>query len=532
MTQAQTLPRPRHDTPSADAPRKGGIVSVMLIISLLCTIAMQTLGRSYHDKLMPRRSTSHLSGLDSFTLGLLLGGLRGPLVMILWTNSENQKSEKNLENVETQIELIRMLQPEFMSVHIFQMWNKAYNLSVQMASLPNRYSTILDAIDYGKKVDQEYHNDINIMDSIAQIYYNKFGTGADRHYYIERVRKETKFQPAIPTPRSADASYRPTIHPQMLDADGNILPEYKNELKYLVPYDQFGGFKDGISPLALAYNYHKRAQVIMATTSQRHLQLSDSVIDSRPAIDLRTWAEEEWGRGRAKVLITFGLRTPQELHNMDRITMVGLPSVIDLKSPAPDKSKAAREQIDLALFAYDRCARVCKDAEKEYNRHLENGFASNAEVYQSHIATVQALGLEARADHDYLALAADQTGLLPLSQTLPGATPDALRKQIAQEYQYALDAYYRLLLRNYVPGELADQLYPKFTQKELGVSYSRGQIPLAPPKVYPSLLAEVTRIMKEKDKETGIYRNYYSDAEEFLSYIRGAQARLDQMKRR
>src|SRR3712207_6046297 len=63
---------------------------------------------------------------DSYTLGLLLGGLRGPLVMTLWSSSENQKGERNLEYINTKIELIRLLQPEFDSVHLFQIWNKAY----------------------------------------------------------------------------------------------------------------------------------------------------------------------------------------------------------------------------------------------------------------------------------------------------------------------------------------------------------------------------------------------------------------------
>ena len=62
----------------------------------------------------------NLSNMNSFALALLLGGLRGPLVMILWTSSEAQKSEKNLEDFDTKVEWIRMLQPEFDTVHIFQ----------------------------------------------------------------------------------------------------------------------------------------------------------------------------------------------------------------------------------------------------------------------------------------------------------------------------------------------------------------------------------------------------------------------------
>ncbi len=91
--------------------------------------------------------------MNSFALALLLGGLRGPLVMVLWSTSENQKVDKNLEDFDTKVEWIRLLQPEFDTVHLFQIWNKAYNISVQMASLPNRYAAILDALDM-KDVDR------------------------------------------------------------------------------------------------------------------------------------------------------------------------------------------------------------------------------------------------------------------------------------------------------------------------------------------------------------------------------------------
>src|SRR3954447_630678 len=73
-----------------------------------------------------------LSGMNSYALALLLGGLRGPLVMFLWSSSESQKTENNLEDFDSKVEWIRLLQPEFDTVHIFQIWNKAYNISVKM----------------------------------------------------------------------------------------------------------------------------------------------------------------------------------------------------------------------------------------------------------------------------------------------------------------------------------------------------------------------------------------------------------------
>ncbi len=136
-------------------------------------------------------SQANLSKLNSFALGLLLGGLRGPLVMALWTSSENQKSEKNLDDFDTKVDLIRLLQPEFDTVHLFQIWNKAYNISVQMANVPNKYTTILDALNYGFSVDSERPDNINILSSIGGLYFDKFGNAAEKGYYSPRLREET-----------------------------------------------------------------------------------------------------------------------------------------------------------------------------------------------------------------------------------------------------------------------------------------------------------------------------------------------------
>ena len=143
-------------------------IIAVLIVALLATGAMQMLVQRQRTKMHARgaagqQSNSSLSRMDSYALALLLGGLRGPLVMFLWTQSESQKGNRDLQGLDTQIEWIRLLQPEFDTVHLFQIWNKAYNLSVQMAALSNKYATILDAIDYARSVDSERPNNINIF---------------------------------------------------------------------------------------------------------------------------------------------------------------------------------------------------------------------------------------------------------------------------------------------------------------------------------------------------------------------------------
>jgi hypothetical protein len=157
--------------------------------------------------LPPASASGNLSRMNSYALALLLGGLRGPLVMFLWPSAEEQKIEKNLEDFDTKIEWIRLLQAEFDTVHIFQIWNKAWNVSVQMSSLANKYSTILDALDYGLRWNSERPNNINCAYAIARVYDQKLGQSDEKSYYGRRIRSETRsdmLRMTLPTTRRAE----------------------------------------------------------------------------------------------------------------------------------------------------------------------------------------------------------------------------------------------------------------------------------------------------------------------------------------
>src|SRR6185503_1775201 len=190
---SERSPRTRTLRPS----RGRSAILITIILALIASGVFQQWAYSFRARAVNANRPagaappSRLANLDSFSLALLLGGLRGPLVMFLWTSSETQKSEKDLESFDTQVELIRLLQPEFASVHLFQMWNKAYNISVQMASLGNKYAAILDAIQYGELTDRSNPNDINIIMTIGSLYADKLGNSTEKEYYRKRVRTET-----------------------------------------------------------------------------------------------------------------------------------------------------------------------------------------------------------------------------------------------------------------------------------------------------------------------------------------------------
>jgi hypothetical protein len=457
-------------------------------------------------------SGSSIGRMNSFALALLLGGLRGPLVMFLWMNSETRKNEHNLEGVETQIEWIRLLQPEFDTVHLFQIWNKAYNLSVQMASLSNKYLTILGALDYAHSVDRERPNDINIVAAIAQVYFDKLGNSNEKDYYRRRVRQETLPHADPQKLRKGDPGWRRLELDPMLNARGDILPQYLEvtrprpadlepdaewntgqELQYLIPYQPF---PYGLSPMALAYNYYKRAQV-MQDHGQRHIQLSDLVIDSRPALSLKGWAEADWGRGRRFELQAFGKAIPSERLDMETEDDA-LPPTAKV-----DDNKA----FEGAIWSYDRSIRLCRDAQKEYWRHLAK-YKINLFTYLAHIDHLKMMGHLISGDLAYLKAISAQ-----------GQEKADHLKEAAEAYQLAVYKNQQIILLHYVNENFLREALPKGYDKSDLNDDKPNRVPF---KDYAGILSRVDQL----ERQSGRPDMHQDDRHEYETYLKRAQTRL------
>lgn len=459
---------------------------------------------------------------DSYALALLLGGLRGPLVMVLWTSSEAQKSERNLEDFDTKVEWIRLLQPEFDSVHIFQVWNKAYNISVQMASLANKYVTIIDAIDYAQKVDDERPHNVNVLTAIAQVYFDKLGNSTEKAYYRQRVRAES-----LPRPGDAqrqDAGFRRQDKDAVLDERGFLLPQFTtptlstpvrandkapattapsplvdqlpavpdvydgSELQFL---KKFEPYPQGISPLAYGYNYYKRAQLLLASGKQKHLQLSDLVIDSRPALSLKTWAEEEWERGRRNEILGYG-RKPE----IERIPLE--PVTADVTPSTPVVNPKA---IDDAIYNYDRTVQLGLAALAEYDRHLAN-FQQSMMTYRAHQDVIKGYVASSEADRDFL-----KATKLPA-----GPERTALLEGARKQYALAADIFALSALRYYSDDSVLAQVLPPSVTK-----YQLEFDPTRPVGELSSMAIRVDAAIRARSNE---YDQYDEDRSEYLTYIR------------
>jgi hypothetical protein len=496
--------QPHHSTPPG-ATRGRIAVIVVLVVALVAAAGARQLtqadrARAIYGNRAQEYAGASLSSMNSFALALLLGGLRGPLVMFLWTQSENAKNEKNLEGVDTQIEWIRLLQPEFDTVHLFQIWNKAYNLSVQMASLSNKYITILDAIDYAKNVDRERPDDINIITAIAQTYFDKLGNSAEKDYYRRRVRSETLPHENRQKLRRGDPGYRRLQMDTMLTAQGQILPQYEQELKYLKPYQPF---PYGLSPLALAYNYYKEAQRLQ-NLGQRHIQQSPMVVDSRPALALKNWSEAEWERGRRFELQAFSKPIPTERIPMELPT-ADLPVSTKIADPSA---------IPGALFSYRIAGRLARDAQVEYWNHIDK-YKTNLFTYLSHIDDMQLVDPMTTADADYLEAV----------QAPAGAQRDAHLRDAADHYQKARNKARQIILKYYIDDQLLEAALPKGYTKADIVDPGKDVAHPLPADQYAQVIAHAMAALHQ----SGGADMHAEDRSEYETYITRATDRLNQI---
>ncbi|HXE55898.1 MAG TPA: hypothetical protein VN541_22930 [Tepidisphaeraceae bacterium] len=462
-----------------------------------------------------------LSGMDSYALALMLGGLRGPLVMILWSKVENQKMDKDLEDVDTMIEWIRLLQPEFDTVHIFQIWNKAYNISVMMASPASKYTTILDAIDYARRVENDRPDDLNIKDSMARVFSEKLAAKnvTERSFYMQQFRKDSMTDENRKIAYPKDTRYHRLGIRLVNEQNGPILDEHNNllpsllqptfkkpadlsqgsewndgsELQYLAPYQPF---PYGVSAIAMGYNYAKQAQVAMTVEGQKPLQIGDTVVDSRPALVLKEWADNESDRGVQFEAQAFGLPATAEPHELEIQTAPAI---------TPDAKPSDPHLVDAAIYSYRLSSRLCEDSVREFRRHLGNPqYINPYQNYVSHMEELQAIHAEAAANADYL-------------QALkPGADRNALLSRTAAEYRDALTRYERMVLKYALEGPIADALYRN----------QRGTLDQAPAQQIDALYQQAIEMVSKLPSSGREYDDLRAD---YGGYVSRTASRLKQL---
>jgi hypothetical protein len=520
---SQTVESPRPIAADAEMPSRSRgrvLIVIMLLVTFVVSVLLRDLARNTRQAATTARNPASSSGttlasMNSFTLGLMLGGLRGPLVMMLWTSSETQKQDKNLEDFDTKVELIRLLQPEFDSVLLFQIWNKAYNISVQMSSLYNKYITILDAIDYGKDALADRPDNINVISAVADVYFNKLGNSAEKHYYRAQVRKESLPHKSKARDDKKDPGWRRTQLDQIVDAKGVIDPALVtprrqrpaggeanqafndgSELQYL---KKFEPYPYGVSPVALGYNYFMQAQTLQRVSHARHAQTSEMVVDSRPAIALKFWVEEEQELGRRHELAAFGKPLPANA-GIERIELEMPLAVLPL-----DQTPANPAKLTEAIYNYERSASLVDEGVNEYREHLKR-HPTGLEMYRSHIDGLTAVKRFALADAAYLK-----------AMQASGEERTKWKKVAKEEYEQTIVTYVRIMLRYYTDEPFFRAALP---------NVSREQIDSLTLEQLMGATAAINRMI-----ERGAPESHMEDRREYTAYITRCIERLKELEK-
>ncbi len=511
---------------------------------------------------MERRSTgqvAQVAQLDSYTLGLLLGGLRGPLVMSLWSGVESDRVSRRYDDLNSKIELIRLLQPQFDAVHEFQVWNKAYNLSASMATLPGKYAMILDAIRYAEELNRERPNQLSTKSALGRTYGQKLGGSNEAVYYDVRLRdetlpRETRVIFTFPEDRrrafveaargvglkASALTFRPTAREgrsdllavgvreryaegisrnfagddvtqtRRLDDDTNatltairhqvIVDDAGNlidegQAAELEYLQDFQPFPYGVGAHALAYDYGRQALDIQLQGSQRHPSLSPRVISRDVPLALWKWSERAWQRGRLAEAEALDRRLPDDPIDFDLVTQEW---AIDAPQPL---SPLLLE----AVWSYDRAAELTRRARQAFAEHIER-FPQDAVTYDSHTRWLASLEALCKADADYIRLSAE--------------TDPAERQRLAREAQlnYAL---FRVL----VGQQLARFFMTDDVLQELGLT--PGEVDPDALDIPTSLRAVELSLQTAQTRQLGY--EYVNEAIEFGTYTNRAAARLRQI---
>ena len=265
------------------------------------------------------------------------------------------------------------------------------------------------------------------------------------------------------------------------------------DLQYLPRYQPF---LDGVSPLALAYNYYKRAEVLMNVGAQHHAQLSDTVIDSRPALSLKIWSEEEWEQARRRELQAMGQTIPEDRDEMETAS----------ENLAIGQSFVDHSAAELAVFDYKHAIQIANDSYPEYLRHLARD-PSRESQYKSQMDDVRGEVALLAGDRDFLAAALAN----------PSDRPPLLASA-AKEYRNAIWLYELDILKYYTDQDHLKALLPP-GYSELTIAGHRGIDDLTPQQTYRIFADPRNNTPDQHDVDRAPYMRYLQRASVRLSHL-------------
>jgi hypothetical protein len=132
------------------------------------------------------------------TIKLATLGMRGVAANLLWDKANEYSKNEDWVNLSATLEQIAKLQPNFVSVWIFQGWNLSYNISVEFDDYHDRYYWVIKGIEFLKEGTHYNRNEPRLLSKIGYQISHKIGR-ADEHLQFRKMfRDDDDFNGALP----------------------------------------------------------------------------------------------------------------------------------------------------------------------------------------------------------------------------------------------------------------------------------------------------------------------------------------------
>jgi hypothetical protein len=183
------------------------IAALLLPLSWLSAPATrQADGRSSKGGVLAQMREDHhlsqatLGEIDpaSETIKLATLGMRGVAANLLWQKANDFRKREDWVSLSATLEQIAKLQPNFVSVWIYQGWNLSYNISVEFDDYHDRYYWVIRGIDFLKEGATYNTKEPRLASEIGNTIAQKIGR-ADEHVQFRRLfREDDDFHGARP----------------------------------------------------------------------------------------------------------------------------------------------------------------------------------------------------------------------------------------------------------------------------------------------------------------------------------------------
>jgi hypothetical protein len=170
---------------------------------------------------------------------LMLTGSRGFAVAFLWHSAIEKQKRNDFHEFEKRVVAVTKLQPHFITPWIFQSWNIAYNVSVEMHGSGDMYFYIARGIELLAEGERRNKRSPDMRYQIAFYYQNKFGVSDQ----VETLRCLFALSCIPPSERNPNNFVNPTTKEIDRDAFQRFCEKYPHLVRRLRGEDTRDGDK-------------------------------------------------------------------------------------------------------------------------------------------------------------------------------------------------------------------------------------------------------------------------------------------------